>query len=276
MGIVTTWAGQNDNWNRPGNWSNGVPLPGDTAIVGTAGSASPFFNGSLFGVGVQLANGGLLSGTLMTLVSSTVTNTPGTGTGTLNFNTLIVGSNSIIFTGGHAESFQTLNVEGNALINHGVISDLTAATIQLTPKNLVNDGHINVYESALFISGGSLSGAGSLNLSFAADVTLEKESISAGTNIDFQQSGVALLDLDVHTDSNLVGALIGGFGTGNIIELDNFAAAHMAESYSASSNTTNVTFTQSHGPSTSLTFAGNYTHGLKFTTAGQETLVTHT
>lgn len=51
--VWNNWAGDRD-WSNPGNWNNGIPEPGDDAIISSTGSNSPIFdendtaNGAVF------------------------------------------------------------------------------------------------------------------------------------------------------------------------------------------------------------------------------------
>ena len=276
MGIPTTWQGASSDWNDPVNWSNGVPLPGDTAIIGVGPNPTSSSRCSTAACRASRWNsraGALLSGTLMSLSHSTVTNTPGGGgTAKLQVGTLLVGAGSTVEASGNVETSPTIDVTATTLGNAGLLAASKDGALFVTAKSLTNTGDISALDGgAVYLENGTVSGG---TITDNGLVSLQHESVGANTTIAFK--GGAFVGLDLYAEEGQMPALIKNFSKGNFIEIDGFNATAMLPTFNFLNDTTSVVLTQHSGPAQALTFAGDLIGRLGYSSVGGETLITRT
>ncbi|HKM64779.1 MAG TPA: hypothetical protein VJY39_20055 [Acidisphaera sp.] len=260
--VTTTWEGIDDGWNDPNNWTAGVPLGGDIAVITPQPiDQEPILNGSLFDLTVRLDPGSELSGTFLSLSNTTIQDiVAGTNNAELFYNTLDVPVGSGIEAIGGETSQPALTLSGTNINNSGFIGAEDNATVYVDVKNVTNQGDIAAYGGTVFLgSGTTIGGHGTLTIGNGGYFIIGAgATVSATNKIQFNpapQNAGGVLEVVGAVD---LSPRIWNFTEKDTIEFFNFTANGMSETYNAATNTSQITLTQADGPSAQFNLKGDY------------------
>ena len=238
--VTTTWQGIDDGWNDPNNWTAGVPLGGDIAVISPEpADQEPIFNGTLFDLTVQIKPNALLSGTFLSLSDTTIQDIVPGAFAQVMYNTLDVPVGSAIETIGSEKSQPAMTLSGTNLNNSGFIAAEDNATLDLDVKNVANQGDIAAYGGTVFLgSGTTIGGHGTLTIGNGGYFIIGAGAAVIATNkIQFNpatQNAGGVLEVVGAVD---LSPRIWNFTEKDTIEFFNFTANGMSETYNAATNT---------------------------------------
>jgi len=157
----------------------------------------------------------------------------------------LVNTGSINLTGNGNNHFAELNVTGT-LTNNGAVYAISDQ--ESIGGTVAGTGTFDIWNNA--------------NLSFAA-------AVGTGQTVTFDTAGT----LGVNATGNVFQAAIAGFGSGDAIQVSNFAGSGASLSYLDNGNHTGVLTVSNGGANTQLNFAGDYTTA-SFSVTGNATTAT--